>query len=70
MRRLAHLCLSVCILLGCVGCDQVTKSLAKGYLQNHPTVSMLGDTFRLQYAENPGASCPRGRGGWESSRCH
>jgi competence protein ComEC len=55
MRRLAHVCLSVCILLGCVGCDQVTKSLAKGYLQNHPTVSMLGDTFRLQYAENPGA---------------
>lgn len=50
-----HLVLGGVILLGCVGCDQATKSLARDYLQHHAAVSFLGDTVRLQYAENPGA---------------
>ena len=50
-----HLVLGGVILLGCVGCDQATKSLARDFLQHHAAVSFLGDTVRLQYAENPGA---------------
>jgi signal peptidase II len=53
--RARYLLLGLAILLGCVGCDQATKSLARNYLQHHATVSFLGDTVRLQYAENPGA---------------
>jgi len=55
MRAVKHLGLSVFVLLGCVGCDQATKSLARDYLQHHAPVSFLGDTVRLQYAQNPGA---------------
>jgi signal peptidase II len=54
MGRLKHLGIVVCTLLGCVGCDQTTKSLARDYLQNHAAISFLGDLFRLQYAQNPG----------------
>jgi signal peptidase II len=43
------------IILGCVGCDQVTKSVARGYLPHDRTVSLLADTLRLQYTENAGA---------------
>jgi len=50
-----HFVLGGVILLGCVGCDQATKSLARDYLRHHAAVSFLGDTLRLQYAENPGA---------------
>jgi signal peptidase II len=53
--KLRHIALSLCLSLGCVGCDQATKSLARDYLQHHAAVSYLGDTVRLQYAENPGA---------------
>ena len=55
MQRLKHMVLVAAILIGCVGCDQTTKSLARDYLQDHATLSFLGDTLRLQYAENPGA---------------
>ena len=55
MQRLKRIVLVFVILLGCVGCDQVTKSVARQHLQSHPAVSFLGDTLRLQYAENPGA---------------
>ena len=39
-----------------IGCDRVTKDLAKEHLANGPTISYLHDTFRLQYAENTGAA--------------
>ena len=55
MRPLKHIVLIAAILIGCVGCDQTTKSLARDFLQSRATVSFLGDTVRLQYAENPGA---------------
>ncbi len=41
--------------MSCVACDQVTKELASRALRDRPTVSYLGDTVRLSYAENPGA---------------
>ncbi len=39
----------------CVGCDQVTKQIARHQLDGRPPRSFLADTFRLVYAENPGA---------------
>ena len=55
MDRLKRIVLIVVILVSCVGCDQTTKSLARNHLQGQASVSFLGDTLRLQYAENPGA---------------
>jgi signal peptidase II len=43
------------IILGCVGCDQLTKAVARDHLQPQETISLLNDTVRLQRAENPGA---------------
>jgi signal peptidase II len=43
------------VLVTCVGCDQATKRYAIENLRGQPPVSYLGDTFRIQYAENPGA---------------
>jgi signal peptidase II len=47
--------LIVVTLVCCVGCDQQTKSLAGNYLSGKDTVSLLDDTIRLDYTENPGA---------------
>jgi signal peptidase II len=38
-----------------VGCDRMTKHIAARVLAGVPAQSFLGDTIRLQYAENPGA---------------
>ena len=43
------------VLISCVGCDQVTKNIAKHSLPKFKTISFLNDTLRLQYAENQGA---------------
>lgn len=53
--RFKRVFLIAVMLLACVGCDQTTKSLARAHLQNRPTLSLFGDTLRLQYTENPGA---------------
>ncbi len=37
------------------GCDQATKQIASATLKSAPAYSYLGDLFRLQYSENPGA---------------
>ena len=37
-----------------IGCDHATKHIAATTLAGMPTLSYLGDTIRLQYAENPG----------------
>jgi len=42
-------------MLGCVGCDQVTKLIARDHLPLRETVSLFHDTVRLEHAENPGA---------------
>jgi len=39
-----------------IGCDRVTKDLAKEHLLNKPAVSYFHNTFRLEYAENTGAA--------------
>lgn len=43
------------LLIGCVGCDQATKGVARAYLVPGETQSFLHDTFRLIYTENSGA---------------
>jgi signal peptidase II len=37
-----------------VGCDQQTKALARRDLRGSEAKSFLGDTVRMDYAENPG----------------
>ena len=39
----------------CVGCDHVTKEIARSQLVVGETMSFFGDTLRLQHIENPGA---------------
>jgi signal peptidase II len=55
MIKFKRAILILLIVTACVGCDQMTKSIAKSYLLAHPSMSFLGDTFRVQYAENDGA---------------
>lgn len=50
-----RLLLIVTILLSCVGCDQATKSVAKAYLSETASLSVLGGSIRLQLAKNYGA---------------
>lgn len=40
--------------LATIGCDRVTKHVAASALSGTPGHSLLGDTVRLQYAENTG----------------
>jgi signal peptidase II len=48
--------LSIALLLStCVGCDQVTKSIARQSLSKSEVISLLNGMVRLQYTENPGA---------------
>ena len=47
--------LTLVVLLLTVGSDQLTKKVAVAELKGRPRRSFLGDTFRLEYAENPGA---------------
>ena len=53
--RTARWCAVLILLISCIGCDQVTKGIALEQLKGQPSQSYLGDVFRLEYAENPGA---------------
>jgi signal peptidase II len=55
LRTTTRLLLVSTLLIGCVGCDQVTKGAARAYLVPGGAQSFLHDTFRLIYAENSGA---------------
>jgi signal peptidase II len=54
-RRILPVMIPAVVLCSCIGCDQWTKSLATEHLRQAPAMSFLGDTLRIQYAENPGA---------------
>ncbi len=43
-----------------IGCDRVTKDLAKEHLKNKQSVSYFHDTVRLEYVENTGAALSLG----------
>ena len=55
MTRFRKLLLVILILFFCTGCDRVIKNLAQRILASSPPVSLLKDTIRIQYTENPGA---------------
>ncbi len=55
MRMFPRLALVAVLLLACVGCDQVSKSLVREHIALGESQSFAGDTFRLTHAENPGA---------------
>ena len=54
MKSLRYAALLGAIVVSCVSCDQATKSMATAHLAGRPPISLLGDTIRLSYAENPG----------------
>lgn len=39
----------------CLALDQATKAIAREQLAFRPPISLLGNTLRLEYVENPGA---------------
>ena len=43
-----------------IGCDRVTKNLAKEHLMFHAPISYLHNTVRLEYVENTGAALSLG----------
>src|SRR5262245_43012231 len=45
-----------------IGCDQASKHLATIHLMGVPRQSYLGDSVRLEYAENPGGFLSLGAG--------
>jgi signal peptidase II len=55
MRVLTRVLIVLSSVVGCVGCDQGTKIVARHTLAPDAMHSFLGDTIRLVYAENPGA---------------
>jgi len=55
MKRSLKITLFCIISVLFIGCDQVTKELAKMHLKDKPVMSFYHDTFRLDYVENTGA---------------
>lgn len=55
MKKNIKILLFCCISVVFIGCDQVTKQLAKEHLKDKAALSFYHDTFRLDYAENTGA---------------
>jgi signal peptidase II len=53
-RPRIRLILAILILSSCIGCDQVTKTIATQSFKDLPPKSYLADTVRLSYALNPG----------------
>ena len=41
--------------LSCIGCDQISKTIARQTLPQSGVIRLLGDTIRLEYTENLGA---------------
>lgn len=53
--RIKRLILGVAILSSSILLDQATKNIATQHLKLKPSFSFMGDSVRLQYAENKGA---------------
>jgi signal peptidase II len=54
MRRWHKLLLVIVTIASCVGCDQVTKLMAKRYLPRHKIVSVAGGIVKFDYVVNRG----------------
>src|SRR3954466_6424204 len=55
MRNVWRLVLVATLMVCCVGCDQISKGMARSQLTLGANHSYLGDTFRTIHVENPGA---------------
>jgi len=55
VTKTAKTVLIILIAIVCVGCDQVTKSLAREQLASRPPIILLDDIVRIHYSENTGA---------------
>ena len=55
MKRNIKILLFCTVSIVFIGCDQVTKELAKVHLKDKAMMSFYHDTFRLDYVENTGA---------------
>jgi len=55
LRTITRTILASVLFLGCVGCDQLTKSVVRTHLVLGEGQSFMRDTIRLTHAENPGA---------------
>lgn len=55
MRTITRTFLAAILFLGCVGCDQLTKGIARDHLALGESQSFLHDTVRLTHVENSGA---------------
>lgn len=55
MKTGVRIAVMLVTILGCVGCDQVTKSIARDHLPFQQVISLFNDTVRLEHTENPGA---------------
>ena len=55
MKRSIKIALFCIISVVFIGCDHVTKELAKEHLKDKAPLSFYHDTFRLDYVENTGA---------------
>jgi len=55
MANYARVVILLTTIIGCVGCDQVTKAVAREHLNAGNTISFFHDSVRLQHVENRGA---------------
>ncbi|HOU14545.1 MAG TPA: signal peptidase II [Anaerolineae bacterium] len=55
MKTNRKILLILVIVCACVGCDQVTKAIAKRYLATTSPIYALGGTVVLHYTENQGS---------------
>src|SRR5882757_9050323 len=60
MKKWTKIILFCTCCLAFIGCDRLTKDLAKAHLKDQPAITYLNDTVRLQYAENTGAALSLG----------
>lgn len=55
MSKLKRAVWVLVIIITCVGCDHITKGLARAYLSPTTVLSLANDTVRVQYVVNRGA---------------
>lgn len=56
MTRTQHTFLLVFLFCSCIGCDQVSKDMARAHLRVDAPIALVSDTLHLFYAENPGVA--------------
>lgn len=55
MKKIPRIALILIIIFANIGCDQITKDLARKNIEYHETIQVVGDYLILTKVENPGA---------------